>query len=539
MFNTILTHLSPTVIFVLSCCAAMGCSLAVTGTVARLAHRFGWVREPTSARHVHTKAIPRLGGVAIYLTTVGILGAGLLLTGSKGIASEAMHALGRVLLPATMLFLVGVVDDCRPLPAKLKLACQIGAGVWLYGLGYSVFGPVQFSAQGIMLHAFELAGTVAWVVWITNAINLIDGLDGLAAGSSLFSMLTLFIAAYLHGSHAAALGTALLGGAVIGFLKHNFNPASIFLGDGGSLFIGFLLSALGLMGSSQHRAPLVLTMALPALAFGLPLLEVVLSVSRRFLSGKRLFEPDRMHIHHRLLDRGLSHRQAVLVLWAASGCFGLLALVLVYPTWMGLMLSATLLVLLGSAGVYKLGYAEFAELSRIPRRTLQQRRVIANAVLIQRTVVMLERASTVEHVRAALEHGFPAACSAELRFALFPRNGVGITQGFRIRPEQNTASSQGKRSTTVADRAARLVLELESPSFRGSLEFVLAFSADEMILNVHQLSAQLHPALNIALRRIDPVSEEHAVPNDFTVSAPLPGKVLVDAALLGNLQYVQ
>lgn len=536
MFNAIFPHLSATLIFAISCCATMACSLLLTGAMTRLAHRFGWVRKPTSARHVHTKAIPRLGGVAIYLSTVGVLAIGLLLNGSKGVASTAMQSLGHVLLPATMLFLVGVVDDCKPLPAKLKLICQMGAGAWLYLLGYSVFGAVQVSAHGVLLHGVELIATVAWVVWITNAINLIDGLDGLAAGSSLFSMLALFVAACLHGSHAAALGAALLGGAVIGFLRHNFNPASIFLGDGGSLFIGFMLSALGLMGGSHDHASPLLTIALPALAFGLPLLEVVLSVSRRFLSGKRLFEPDRMHIHHRLLDRGLSHRQAVLVLWAVSGCFGLLALILVDPTWKDLLLSGTLLATLGILGVYKLGYAEFAELARIPRRTMQQRRVIANAVVIQRTVALLEKAISVEEIRSALELAFPAACSAELRFALFPRNGQGVTQGFRIFSQQ---ASPVRSTCDAADRTARLVLELESPSFRGSLEFVLAFSADEMILNVHQLSAQMHPALNVALSRIDPVSAVSATAQETVAAYTQPAFPLGAPASMRSLRYVQ
>ena len=536
MFNEILVHFSTTVVFALSCFVAMLCSLVLTGAVARLAHRYGWVREPTSSRHVHTRAIPRLGGIAIYITTVAVLAVGLLLSGSKGIASDAMHTLGRVLLPATLLFAVGVVDDCRPLPARLKLSCQVAAGVWLYLLGYSVFGVVQFSAHGLLLRAVELAATVAWVVWITNAINLIDGLDGLAAGSSLFSLTTLFIAAYVHGSHAAALGSALLGGAVIGFLRHNFNPASIFLGDGGSLFIGFMLSALGLMGTAQTRTPLVMTSALPALAFGLPLMEVVLSASRRFLSGKRLFEPDRMHIHHRLLDRGLSHRQAVLVLYAVSCAFGLLALILVYPTWMGLLASAILLALLGTAGVYKLGYAEFTELARIPRRTLQQRRVIANAVLIHRAVALLEKAASVDEIRSALEHGFPAACSVELRFALFPRNGMGVTQSFRIRPEQSLNVGE---SLAGSERAARLVLELESYGYRGSLEFVLAVSADQMILNVHQLSAKLHPALNVALSRLDPAPEMLIRNREAVAAYPMPVFPLADGTALGSLQYVQ
>ncbi len=488
--------LSPNVLFAGGFAATAACSLGLTGLLTRLAYRFGWVKKPTSARHVHTKAIPRLGGIAIFLTTISAVGLGIAGCRATGYDDHALLRLAHILLPASCLFLVGLIDDLKPLPAKLKLACQIGSGAWLYLQGYSVLS-IALPGSSLLLRLFELCATVAWVVWITNAVNLIDGLDGLAAGSSLFSMLTLFIAAYLHGNHVVTLGTALLGGAVLGFLRYNFNPASIFLGDGGSLFIGFLLSALGLMDAG-HRSSLHVGAALSAVALGLPLMEVLVSVSRRFLSRKRLFEPDRMHMHHRLLDLGLSHRQTVLVLYAVSGGFGLLALLLVDPTWQGVLLAYALLVLLAGLGIMRLGYAEFAELGRLPLRMLQQRRVIANTVTVSRAVQMLQSASNLEQIRGALETGFPVECFDAMSLALVSRRDVQISHEFRIQ----SARPEHPRLTKSARPKARLVMELESSDLCGSLEFVVSSQQEHMMLNLGQIFGKLHPALDDAIVRL-------------------------------------
>src|SRR5205807_5606771 len=220
--------------------------------------------------------------------------------------------------------------------------------------------------------------TILWVIWITNAFNLIDGLDGLAAGSALFSTLSTCVVAILLRNKGILFMALVLAGAIAGFLRYNFNPASIFLGDCGSLLIGFLLSAIAIAGS--QKSPTVVAVAIPIVSLGLPIVDVTVAVIRRFLSCKRLFDADREHIHHKLLGRGISHRQAVLVLYGVSACFGLLSLFLLSPHGTTV---ATVLTVVGIGvliGVRQLRYPEFLELGRAAHRTLNQRHVIANDI---------------------------------------------------------------------------------------------------------------------------------------------------------------
>ena len=196
----------------------------------------------------------------------------------------------------------------------------------LFAGGLRIFNlPVLFGSQQFGW-TIGLTLTILWVIGITNAFNLIDGLDGLAEGSALFSTLVVFGAAVFNHSSLVALLTIALAGAILGFLKFNFNPATIFLGDCGSLFIGFMLSALALQGA--EKSPTIVAVAIPVVSFGLPILETVLSVLRRLISGRPLFTADREHIHHKLLGRGMSQRQVVIVLYAVSAIFALLSLFL-------------------------------------------------------------------------------------------------------------------------------------------------------------------------------------------------------------------
>src|SRR3981081_44167 len=219
-----------------------------------------------------------------------------------------------------------------------------------------------------------LAFTIVWVLAITNAFNLVDGLDGLAAGSALFSTLVAFVVALLNGPSLVTVMTIALAGAILGFLRFNFNPATIFLGDSGSLFIGFLLSALALAGA--QKAPTFVAVAIPVVSFGLPILETLLSIMRRLISGRPIFTADREHIHHKLLQMGFSQRQVVIVLYAVSALFAMLSLFLLWPTGstMGLVLAVV-----GTGiwlGVQHLNYLEFGELRRVAQRTLDQRQIV-------------------------------------------------------------------------------------------------------------------------------------------------------------------
>lgn len=203
----------------------------------------------------------------------------------------------------------------------------------------------------------SLVATILWILPVTNAFNLVDGLDGLAAGSALFSILTLTATSMLHGRVLISLLALALAGSILGFLRFNFNPATIFLGDCGSLFIGFLLSVLAIAGSEKGST--AVAVAIPIVSFGLPILETGISVVRRLLSGQPIFKADRQHIHHKLLERGLSHRQVVVVLYGVSALFALLSVFMLYPN--GAM-QGLLLLIVGVViwlGVQHLNYPEF------------------------------------------------------------------------------------------------------------------------------------------------------------------------------------
>ena len=232
------------------------------------------------------------------------------------------------------------------------------------------------------------AFTVLWVLAITNAFNLIDGLDGLAAGSALFSTLVAFVVALLNGYSLVTVMTIALAGAILGFLRFNFNPATIFLGDSGSLFIGFVLSALALQGA--QKAPTIVAVAIPVVSFGLPILETALSIVRRLISGRPVFTADREHIHHKLLQHGMTHRQVVILLYGVSAIFALLSLFLLWPTGSSLGLVLAVLGIGIWIGVQHLGYLEFGELARVAHRTLDQPQIFVNNLAIRRATEELK-----------------------------------------------------------------------------------------------------------------------------------------------------
>src|SRR5467141_507405 len=402
-----------------------GVALLASATFTRWVRDYsiarGWTSTPSLDRHVHTRPIPRLGGVAIFLTLWCMVLVAHWLPGHFGTNEFIFpHLTIKILGPATIIFLLGLADDLFGVNAYVKFAVEAGAAVLLFCNG---FGISHLSLLAGHPHLGWLVGlplTILWVLWITNAFNLIDGLDGLAAGSALFSTLVNCVLAVLFHNEGILILTLVLAGAIAGFLRYNFNPASIFLGDCGSLLIGFLLSAIALAGS--QKAPTMVAVAIPIVSLGLPILDVAVAVIRRFLSCKRLFDADREHIHHKLLGRGISHRQAVLVLYGVSACFGLLSLLLLNP---GGTAVAAVLVVVGIGvliGVQQLRYHEFSELGYVATRTLNQRHVIANDISIRRAADALESCMTRAHFCQILQEslepvgfdGFGVYLSSEL-----------------------------------------------------------------------------------------------------------------------------
>jgi UDP-GlcNAc:undecaprenyl-phosphate GlcNAc-1-phosphate transferase len=318
--------------------------------------------------------------------------------------SFSLEPLATIVPPAMLIFLLGIYDDRRDASPLLKFAVQAVAGAMLFAGGLRIlavpvlFGTHQFSwFTGLVL-------TILWVIAITNAFNLIDGLDGLAAGSALFSTLVVFVVALLGNMSLISLVALALAGAILGFLRFNFNPATIFLGDCGSLFIGFMLSALALHGT--EKAPTIIAVAIPVVSFGLPILETSLSVIRRLISGRPVFSADREHIHHKLLQRGMSHRQVVIVLYGVSAIFALLSLFLLWPTGSTLGL---VLAVLGTGiwiGVQHLGYLEFGELRRVALRTVEQPQIFVNNLAIRRGAEELKAAVSFQDLCRILSVAF-------------------------------------------------------------------------------------------------------------------------------------
>ena len=344
---------------------------------------------PDGVRKLHKTAVPRVGGIPIAISY--LMGLALLpIVHGRGVPWRDDHTLtAGLIVAAGVVLLTGILDDVVGLKPWQKLAGQMAAALLLClaGVRISSFGGHPLSAWiGVPL-------TLGWLAMCTNAFNLIDGLDGLASGMGLFATLTMFIAALLTNSDNLALVTLPLAGSLLGFLRYNFNPASVFLGDSGSLLVGFLLGSYAVIWSQKSATLLGLTAPLMALA--VPLLDVCLSVCRRWLRGQPIFGADRSHIHHKLLDRGLTHRSAVLILYAAGGLCAAFSLVQsVAPVrFAGLII----IMFCGVTwvGVQHLGYSEF-DSARRALKASSLRRSIRGEMAIHATERRINEATSIE-----------------------------------------------------------------------------------------------------------------------------------------------
>ncbi|MFZ0732377.1 MAG: MraY family glycosyltransferase [Candidatus Sulfotelmatobacter sp.] len=381
-------------------------AFVLTRYVRDVANSRGWVAVPTQERHLHSTPLPRLGGVAIFTSFCACMGMAALWISQHPLlhSPNSLETLIVILVPAALIFLLGVYDDLHGVGPYFKFTVQGIAATMLYMGGLRIVNiPVIFGDR-VLPWYIGLILTVGWVLAITNAFNLIDGLDGLAAGSALFSTMVAFVVALLNGPPLVEIMTIALAGAILGFLRYNFNPATIFLGDSGSLLIGFLLSAVALNGA--QKAPTVVAVAIPIVSFGLPILETVLSIIRRLISGRPVFTADAEHIHHKLLQHGLTHRQVVILLYGVSAVFALLSLFLLWPTGSSLGLVLCVLGVGIWIGVQHLGYLEFGELARVAHRTLDQPQIFVNNLAIRRATEELKVARDYEQVRRILLAAF-------------------------------------------------------------------------------------------------------------------------------------
>ena len=300
---------------------AAGISYLATPFVKKLAFKIGAVDVPKDNRRMHKKPIPRLGGLAIVI-------AFLLCTFLFVKLEKQMQG---ILLGAIIILVVGVLDDCLALPALPKFFAQIAAGAIVVMHGCEIrYVTNPFSVVPFDLGWLAGPVTVFWIVLMTNAINFIDGLDGLAVGVSGISTATMLVIAMLLGEESVAVVLAALLGACIGFIPYNFNPAQIFMGDTGSTFLGFVLASISVQGLFKMYA--VISFMVPFLILGVPFFDVSFAVIRRLAKGQNPMTADRGHIHHRLIDMGLSQKQSVAIVYMLTGVLGLAAVLLANNT---------------------------------------------------------------------------------------------------------------------------------------------------------------------------------------------------------------
>jgi len=316
---------------------ALACAIAYGATplVRRLALRVGALDRPV-ARSVHSKPTPRLGGLAICLAAVVSLLAFL-----RGGGHDAYAILGG----AAVILAVGVIDDVKGLPAWAKLLGQIAAAAALVAAGVRVEWLTNPSGGMWHLPVLGIPITLFWVVAVINVVNLVDGLDGLAAGISTIAALTLMIVTAGQGQVVAMVVMGAVAGAALGFLPYNFNPAKIFMGDTGSMFLGYMIAAVSVQWTLKCTT--VVALAVPVLALGLPIFDTSFAILRRLAARRPVHEADQEHLHHRLLRLGFTQRQVVVLMYVLSAGLGLCAVLL--SEWKAWQAGLMFLLVVGGA----------------------------------------------------------------------------------------------------------------------------------------------------------------------------------------------
>ncbi len=523
-------------LFIIATCSA----LVITPVVRRLCERFKLLDVPADGRRVHTSAIPRLGGVAIYLSLLVALSSlfvvSNILTQSLAYYSPLFY---KILIPASLVLLLGIYDDLRGANAILKF---VGLAL-IASLFYAMGGRMENLAIPFvgLVHfppVLSFVMTVFWLVAISNAFNLIDGMDGLAAGAALFSSIVILVVALAGGHSVMIVVTIVICGALAGFLRYNFNPASIFLGDSGALFIGFLLASLSLLGA--QKATTAIAVITPILAFGLPVVDTTVTMARRLIGRRPIFEGDGEHIHHMLLARGWSQRRVVLILYSVCALFGLLAALSTQTsspvTGFVLFVISAIVIL----GVGQLRYHEVDELRAGVRRTVGNRRLrVANNVRVRRAGLALSRAASLNEIFEALSNmlEFEEFAYANLQLGQTGRTVAGERAFNAIgqrRPRQQVEFSQGQiawswtRDDVDADNVIgsseywcfRLPLATATGDW-GWMNLYRPLSGQALLLDLNYLSGFLRLELAQAAERVITSFEETPSPSpvQFTMTA--------------------
>ncbi len=303
-------------ILLLACVIAM----LTTPLAIRLAPKVGAMDIPKDNRRMHTRPMPRFGGLAIF-------------AGAEIAMAVFLHndpKILAILAGGACIYAVGVVDDVRGMPAKVKFALQTACAILIYAGGIQidfVKNPFGGSEYIIFPPPVSFLITVLWVVGITNTVNLIDGLDGLAAGVAAIASACISYCAILSGQYEVGLAMLAVSGGAIGFLPYNFHPAKIFMGDSGSMYLGFMIAAVSILGSTKG-ATLIATIV-PFLVLGLPIFDTAFAIIRRWVNGVPIMEADKGHLHHRIMATGIGQRRTVLIMYCISAIMGMVAVLVV------------------------------------------------------------------------------------------------------------------------------------------------------------------------------------------------------------------
>ena len=522
-------------------------ALILTPLIRRLCERFKLLDLPLAGRKTHTRAVPRLGGVAVYLSCLIALSTlplvdNLLTQSLRQYTPQIFVAL----IPATLVLFLGIYDDLRGTNASVKFASLGLIAVLFYAMGGRIEAlSIPFVGSVELPSTVSFLITVFWLVGIANAFNLIDGMDGLASGAALFSSLVILVVSFSREAPLMIVVAIVLCGALAGFLRYNFNPASIFLGDSGALFVGFTLAALSVLGT--QKATTAVAVAIPALAFGFPVVDTAVTLTRRLVSGKPLFQGDNEHIHHMLLARGWSQRQVALMLYGVCATFGLLAMLFTQTGARATGFVLFVVVVVVIIAVSNLRYHEVDELKAGVKRTVGDRRIrVANNIRVRHASRALANATDLrelfdavsyllesgEFAYACVQIGHPAGAEVNER-------AVGASEGRRQAPRSlelrngrifwswsRAAIDSEKRSPRTA--GPRGVLEVvDSGSFWclrlplatangqwGWMNLYRAFESDALLVDMNYLSELFRGQLSEAVERILKVFAEENVDTD-------------------------
>lgn len=326
-------------------------TFTLTPPVRVLAHKIGAIDVPTDDRRMHKKPIPRMGGLAIFISFAS----------ATMLFCDINTELLGLLVGAIFIVILGMLDDVYRLNAWLKLICQIIIACIPVFTGTTI-DFLNIFGNYIVFGKFAAPVTILWIVAVTNAVNLIDGLDGLACGVSTISAFSIMVFALIKLDYTVALIVAILAGSCLGFLPYNRNPAMIFMGDTGALFLGYTLSVISIMGLFKVNA--IVSFWVPFLIFGLPLADTLFATIRRAIKRQPIFSPDRGHFHHKLIDLGFTQKQTVTILYAISGLLGISAI-----TFAEDRIITSVLIIVCSFAVGMLNYTIFVSDSKTRNQT--------------------------------------------------------------------------------------------------------------------------------------------------------------------------